>query len=465
VRHSQRKRGAPDWPGLRNTAPALDPTYLEQPAQGTANAGALCALKFGRLKTLLTNLGQGVVKPRLVRKLGERLLGGLQAHAAVAQVLDAALGVSSQTEQPIYLHLVSDKAEELPWETLFDNQHGQAFLALHKEWPVGRIIGTATPGQVLQGVPDPSIRLLAVLAAADKVSATPQWNALKAAVDTAIKQWKADVKIRVLVCDAALKTAIDGLNDPDIEAVPLADKQTLFDAVADFLPHLIHFFCHGAKAADGTTRLELATPSDFKAGRTRGSIEVEVQEFKDEIAHVHDNLWLITLNCCLGASASKDTRSLARLLVADGVPAVLGMREAIKDRDAHEFCGPFYRGVFRAIRPCWTAGSSGVEVEWAHALRGGRRSLIEKNGGKKKSGAECKEWTLPVLYVRPEPFKLLPPPAAAAPGGTTPTAAASQLRTLTQVRAALAQTPGVPQDQLNRIDAEIGRLVAQLYPS
>ena len=26
VRHSQRKRGAPDWPGLRNTAPALDPT-------------------------------------------------------------------------------------------------------------------------------------------------------------------------------------------------------------------------------------------------------------------------------------------------------------------------------------------------------------------------------------------------------------------------------------------------------
>jgi hypothetical protein len=49
------------------------------------------------------------------------------------------------------------------------------------------------------------------------------------------------------------------------------------------------------------------------------------------------------------------------------------------------------------------AGNGWVELEWATALRGARRSLSEKHDN---DPSNHREWALPVLYVRPEPWLL-----------------------------------------------------------
>jgi hypothetical protein len=132
---------------------------------------------------------------------------------------------------------------------------------------------------------------------------------------------------------------------------------------------------------------------------------------------------IVTLNCCEGAAgdAAPFTHSFARTLVESGVPAVVGMRERISVDDAAKVCEAFYTEVFNDIRGAATQfdthGAAApaeirVTMEWVKSLAPARRTLYPG-----VDPGNSKQWTLPVLYSRVQPFVMVRMPTAApAPG-------------------------------------------------
>ena len=178
----------------------------------------------------------------------------------------------------------------------------------------------------------------------------------------------------------------------------------------EFGPHILHFFCHGS-ASHGLPRLEIATILDWMQGSETGSLKLSVSELQNMRAL--SDVWLVVLNCCESGRAEEHTHSIAHMLVANVVPAAIGTLEPFDVSDADELCTGFYPLLFDELARSLhdDNGDSWVELEWATALRGARRSLSEKHDN---DPSNHREWALPVLYVRPQPW-LLKKPSAIAP--------------------------------------------------
>jgi hypothetical protein len=94
---------------------------------------------------------------------------------------------------------------------------------------------------------------------------------------------------------------------------------------------------------------------------------------------------------------------MAHSLVASGIPAAIGSLEPIDAADAHDFSTYFYPTIFSNLRKILADNPDGKssELEWAEALRSPRTGLCERHNN---DPGNYRQWTLPVLYVRPEPF-------------------------------------------------------------
>lgn len=428
-----------------------DRIWLEEIDADIANADMISAFGATPVSPAILQMGQGQLAPKVVSQAGQWLYQLLSANTSVQQALQLALSSSDADQYPIYIEIRSDHADELPWETLF-NPRG-SFLALDQRWPIARI--ASSKDDTKKYYFDPPIKIMVVLAATG-VDATPEWNELWDVISKA----NVATKVQVMLCQDNLKQQIDDLNNPAVTTSHFADAFDLRNAIKSFDPNIIHFFCHGA--TEPTPRLLLSTRADWSIQKS--SVQIAPSDL-GEIDPATRNTWLVTLNCCLGAAPVAQAQSLARRLVMEGFPAAIGMREMVASTDAHIFCRGLYNLVLNELAKADT--QSQVEICWAKLLFEARGRLANHHAnGQAMPGAaeELKEWTLPVLYTKRQPFMIRGRSNNA--NLTTDERLKLQLKVnlFQQARDELA-VGGAPLAALQAMDAQIMQLKAQLYPA
>ena len=344
---------------------------------------------------------------------GKELYTKLTGHVGVKQILDDLAGLAEVG--PIYLETGSAYSELVCWEAL--NRDG-TFLTLGR-WPISRIAREVNSEPRIQAYTfDGTLRFMAVLSAYG-VSAEEELKGLKEAVNQARFEGL-HVKLCVVVGEEGLlaKAKGEGIGYDD-EVKPLEGSGVdLLRQIEQFRPRIIHFFCHG-RTEVGNHLLEFAKIRDRKGELGRGSVQLRSEFLKGSPAM--KQVWLATLNCCKMSVGSSEVRSMTHSLVADGgVAAAVGMLEPIDAEDAHAFCRYFYpdllarlKSDLNALEADSLANPDAVRViEWAVTMSRARQGLSERHPVDETR--PC--WTLPALYVRPEPFSL----QLARPGAFSP---------------------------------------------
>ncbi|QPK65363.1 CHAT domain-containing protein [Methylomonas sp. LL1] len=419
-------------------------------------------LKF-KAKQPFQNWKQGDSVSGPVQKAGSQLYQCLTSHKAIEYELGVASVTTNGNKHPIYFYLDPPEIDELPWETLYDVKMG--FLALDARWPIARL--KIPLAQIkLEYEFSPPLRMLAVLSAPGgnsvaQVPAREEWDSIYEALQAA----NLEFKLRVFVCEESLKQHIDSLNDARVKVDYVIDKYELTQGIVNFAPHLLHFFCHGT--ADKLPYLQIGNRADWEVERD-GSIILEANELR-QTADPNQNVWLVTLNCCESAMQAKDARNLASALVSAGFPSAVGMREPVASIHAHAFCKLFYRGVLELINTAQVGGVP-TTIEWASALWKARQKLLDNCAPRKVPATEaapnCREWTIPVLYTRREPFLLRR--AQKSNGMTLPQRLGrlAELDELKRQRDEFAARPdvdpGIRQKILNEFENEIRRIEDEL---
>lgn len=277
--------------------------------------------------------------------------------------------------------------------------------------------------------------------------------------------------LRVLVSEDDLLAAVRAANFPanlEVRAGYVPEAPGLLQEIGGFRPHLLHFFCHGSGGS--TPSLQILTRAEAVAGTPPRDALLEPGSLIT-LAGLLDELWLVTLNCCEGAapadaSAAREIHSFARALVERGsFPAVIGMRERIQSVDANRFCSALYRAITLEVGHALPPDGVSVTFDWAKLLVGPRtwicQTRIPPNGTVIAAAPGIREWTLPVIYVRPEPFKLSFKPAAPAPAADG-AYDRGMLETLRRIRGSLALQ--LPPDALAQLDRKIAELEARSGP-
>jgi hypothetical protein len=369
--------------------------YLERPplpGRGTRTFGSTVA------DFPLTGL------PQAVKQAGETMYARLAEHQEFSTALIQAMAIASGGRCPLFIHLdVDGEADRIPWEILC--APGGIFLGLEPRWSVARVVDSTVPSPGTVAF-QPPLRIAALLSCLD-IPAAEEWAALIEAVD----QSPMPVEILALVGEPDLEQQIADEGRPGVHVLGIPgpeDDEMLRNLVVTFKPHILHFFCHGSIL--GGAHLELATPTDWISEATVSSLFLEPNQVA-ALGDPFERPWLAVLNCCQGAAAEGEIHSLASDLVyAGGFPAVVGMREPIASDDASQFSGWFYPALLDAVDGI--AGGASGTLDWSGLLVEPRRRLIQRRGGVfSAAAAERHEWTLPVLYLRPEEFQVGSAPA------------------------------------------------------
>jgi hypothetical protein len=371
-----------------------DQTLLQLVRAPNVNVDDVGIARFQCDPATLPGLGQ----PGAVQEHGKRLLASLrQSHPRVNDALTHALAMAAGTACPIYLQLTAlPSAEVYCWEALCDTATGD-FMALDPRWQIARIAGSPQLAAREADAFEPPLRLLVVLSALGR-DATIEWNAIYGAV-TAARAKGLPIAVTVATGQEGLQDHIlaQAQTDPALAQFPLTTGLDLVEQVNTVAPHLVHFFCHGTTAF-ARPRIELATLNDT----TASSIELELQDLVTSSGM--REAWLTVLNCCESGAASKDVHSLSHSLVVRGLNAVIGMKEAVSELDAFAFSGRLYPSVLDKIRTTLMPLAPGDEaaIDWATVMWAPRKALLQRH----QADAAAHEWTLPVLYVQPDPFRV-----------------------------------------------------------
>jgi len=433
--------------------------YLQEACGSFAQSGKLYPFDV-RPDPAMKDVTNGILVPAKVSQAGQCLFRRLRAHPAVKQALDAAQS-SGHSPCPIYIQLMSDEAEFLPWETLC-NQMGD-FFTLDLRSPIGRIATSTLPNYDEYSFESP-LRILAILSAAG-IKARQEWDALYNAITSSNLQ----VKLRVYVGESLLFQHLQTVSHPliDLEPVELIPKkaQDLEEEIGEFLPNIIHFFCHGS--THGGPHLQVATTADHARndGKSRVQIStVSLSQIRDIIKHT----WLIVLNSCESATPTQDAHSLASSLVTNGFPVVVGMREVVASTDANIFCESFYKSMLAELKAFASSKDPSTIICWANKLSKARRSLGKSHAGTqpiKLAAQILKEWTLPVLYVQPTPFRLRKPTTNDQIDKNERMAKQIQLSEQRKMLKMLRSLRSVPPEFIEDIEQGIEALEQELYPS
>lgn len=334
--------------------------------------------------------------PPQVRGAGEKLYKALTASQAGANLF-AQWSVVPRPA-PIYFHVDSPEVEELPWETLYDTE----FRALNGDYPIARLASSPRPRAPIDRLIGSELRVAVVLAAAG-VNGADEW----ANVSSAVVSFGTGVDVLALVSEKATydKISADAAawqgQEPahKLKVEYVGDTDSLVKRICAHLPNIVHFFCHGV--VDVRPLLELESRADRIQKKERGSISLGLDFLKP--LTTLETLWLVVLNCCQGAKRAPQLHSLARDLVARGVPAVVAMRESIEVNDANLFARHFYEdllgrltGVFAIRRRAGAPQTLPMpQLVCVQAVDAARRKLTNQP----REPATSVQWTFPVVYV------------------------------------------------------------------
>lgn len=336
------------------------------------------------------------------------------AHPAIKQALLNLRNTPNGAVHSLFFHLVADEAERLHWEALCDDLG--AFFALDGRWPIARMADSPLDrAQPARREFAPPLRFVAILSAIG-ITARPEWQRLRTVITNA-RQAGLAIDLALFVGEEELLNEIQAELDngslPNTDVAFVTTNMALENAITRLQPHILHFFCHGANT-HGAARLELASMQDWLIESLTSSVVVNINDLLN--LSTLDRTWLVTLNCCEGAKAGdavpahgtspSQLNSMVRQLVERGVPAAVGMIEAIDASDAHEFCAGFYTALFNNFQNILNATPIGAEVEldWELALRPARINVNNRNGG---AAPTQRAWILPALYVQVDRFRLV----------------------------------------------------------
>jgi CHAT domain len=407
-----------------------------------------------------------------MQAVGQTLYQAIVAHPDLAQSLTNALRTQPPARYPVFVEIDSiSRVETLPWEALCDLDGN--FLGLDERWAIGRIVDGARTS-VGAAEFTPPLKLAVVLSCL-WVPAADEWQALR---DNLRAVPGLPVEVLVLTSEEDLAAAIAATPDlpVTVEQVP-PDTAALQERVSAFDPHVLHFFCHGS--AQGSPHVEVAVHSDWVIPPPYNSLFLEAAQIRDLTPRTADRPWLLVLNCCESAAGAdrENLQSLALMLVRDAaLPAVVGMREPVTSSDASLFTRAFYAGLLGELSSRLDGSvQPGEPFDWARYVVRARERLRDKYRMPPSVAARStQDWTLPVVYSRPEPFAVVPSAAAVAPGapgGEPPAAPPAPPPPAAEPQAPPADAPEAPAPDTEtatrsaRLEADLLRgLLAQLPP-
>lgn len=277
-----------------------------------------------------------------VKHLGTDLFAAL-FPAKLETLYRDALDDVRKNNMSLRISLQLDEATaDLPWEYLYDSKRG-TFLALSEETSVIRLL--ATPDATRPQSPIGRVRVLAM-------GATPSTLPILD-IEADLAGIATDLEGSVQAGDTQLRIMADGT---------LADLRRALD---EFEPHIFYFAGHGSwsnDADDGVimVRTESGRPHSV-TGKDLG------------VLLNRSGLRLVIFNSCEAARTSQHDRfaGVAASLVAQGVPAALGMQFRVEDRAAARFGRIFLAQLIarRSIDDGLTAARATVfaspnDVEW-----------------------------------------------------------------------------------------------------
>ena len=349
-----------------------------------------------------------------VKERGRLVRESLRTNPAIATLLDRLEQTPQGDVQPLYVVIAEGEAEQITWETLCDTQ--DEFVALDPRWPIGRIsdpvAGRSQPPAVLRT----PIRVMVVISAFKVRGQQREWEMFRAAAVKA-RSDGLEVRLKFLVGETSLRTSIEqatvqqGLNWIEVSHVDKTASRVVQE-ITDWQPNVLHFFCHGI-SDDTDQSLELATAGDYSTpGTVSGSVKIRTQQLANIVPLLSDP-WLLTLNCCSSGQAANELQSMAHRVVSAGFPAAVAMLEPVASDDAHEFTRSFHAALFSGLRRAAAAlaHTPRVEFEWVELMYAARAALRDLHNDDPDN---CREWVLPVLYVRGiEPFTFTQPSARA----------------------------------------------------
>ena len=398
------------WFALREPAPQEEVTHTLTCAVTDPDFAALRGVKIGADS---------------VKVAGSRLFQELVTKQDIQQHLTTALATAVGGRLPIAIKMGTTLGvEALPWEAMCAPSGD--YLGLDERWALARMVQPRTEGAPFYLL-TPPVKIAAVLSCLD-ISAQGELDALRAAIQRAGGR---HVQLLVVTSEdrlymdleAELKAATWPC-ETRLEMVP-GDLAGLHRLVSDFGPHVLHFFCHGSLEA--SAHLLIAKKEDWCLHPRVSSITAEAGEFSGFTSRTGEPPWITVLNCCEGAGVtSADSQSLARTLVAEGVTAAaVGMREPVVDTTANQLTEALYGELLSELATrieaaeTTPANATLQPLDWPRLLVAARERLASVRGKPKRVAAGSrKEWTLPVIYVRPQDFLLqVSEPAVVGGGG------------------------------------------------
>lgn len=355
--------------------------------------GALAALRIGAVAASREVSRPGPPPPRNAGAATR--VGAALFHALFSGAMREAYGKSRQAAEkagkPWRLVLVidADPLARVPWELLHDPDKSQ-FLAC-----TGSVVRRPATGG--RDAPPPVVKKVHI----SWLAASPRG------------QQALDLARERAVLDQAL-SAVPGAARPEVTAVTPPTPEELVRllharrddrGLAAREAHILHFACHGE-------------PSDEENGKEGGLVLQKPDGGSHTVsasilaaAILEDpSVRLVVLNACHGAASTSEDAlsSVAALLSARGVPAVVGMSTAILDELAVLLTSHFYEGLLRNQR-----------VD--EALRAARQRLQVDRAEWVENGP----WASPVLWLSGEgadELARLPATAVEDPGPPPPPA-------------------------------------------
>ncbi|MGK7877419.1 MAG: CHAT domain-containing protein [Xenococcaceae cyanobacterium] len=325
---------------------------------------------------------------RLMQDLGISLWNWL-FDGPIRHSFDQSQGIAMGQNQPLRLRLdIRDpNLIPLPWE-IMQPEAGKQAISLNQQLLFSRTTSNVDPLSLQQ--PQEALNILLVLGedvkqygsrekdlAPEGLETTPDLSIIP---PSKVLQLQAEAATLAKVIeqsslsDASLNRFAFSVS-PRVDTLVQPNPTQLIDALETGIYNVLFYAGHGEPAPDGG--LLFLRPDAIINGTELAQVLVRNQ------------VTLAVFNACWGAQPDRlqaqtiERSSLAEVLIHHGVPAVLGMRDSIADREALSFIQTFTKAL-----------SERMPVDRAVALA--RQQLLTLYKFNQPA------WTLPILYMHPD---------------------------------------------------------------
>jgi len=276
----------------------------------------------------------------------------------------------------------ADPLARVPWELLHDPDRGQ-FLACH-----GSLVRRPATGG--RAAPPPAAERIRI----SWIAAAPRDHQI---LDVARERQMLEQALSAVPDSPHRPRPALTVVDPTPESLfRLLEARRADPDLQDRELHVLHFACHG-DLSDDEGHLVLQTPAGDSHTVSASTLAPALLQDR--------SVRLVVLNACEGAASTSEDAlsSVAALLAARGVPAVIGMSTPILDELAVSLTSYLYEALLRTPR-----------ID--EALRSARHMLQVR----KPEWSENGPWASPVLWLSGEGAEWLSRPESAQEQEVTP---------------------------------------------